>query len=97
MTTDNGPNIVAAFRNLNILLVSCFGQNLDLAIKKGLDIQQIQRALAQCHSLVELFHCSWKKQRQLDLPQHKIMGDVSTRSNQDIPNVTTKCTVGVIT
>lgn len=86
MTTDNGSNVVAAYRNLNILRVSCFGHNLDLAIKKGLDIQQVHRALARCHSLVELFHRSWKKtrdlrekQRQLDLPQHKIMGDVSTR------------------
>ena len=56
MTTDNLSNIVAAFRNLNILRVSCFGHKLDPAIKKGLDIQQIQRALARCHSLVELFH-----------------------------------------
>ena len=86
MTTDSGANIVAAFRIVEILRISCFGHNLDLAIKKGLNINQVQRALSRCHSLVETFHRSWKKTRdlrhkqdQLDLPQHKIMGDVATR------------------
>jgi len=85
-TTDNGSNIVAAFRSLRFLHISCFGHNLDLAIKKGLNIHQIQRALGRCHSLVELFHRSWKKSRDLrmkqeqcGLPQHKLMGDVATR------------------
>ena len=55
-TTDNGSNVVAAFNTLNLLRISCFGHNLDLAIKKGLNITQIQRALGRCHSLVELFH-----------------------------------------
>ena len=86
MTTDSGANIVAAFRIVEILRISCFGHNLDLAIKKGLNINQVQCALSRCHSLVETFHRSWKKthdlrhkQEQLDLSQHKIMGDVATR------------------
>ena len=85
-TTDNGSNIVAAFNTLNLLRISCFGHNLDLAIKKGLNITQIQRALGRCHSLVELFHRSWKKNRDLrqkqqllNLPQHKLKGEVATR------------------
>ena len=44
------------------------------------------RVIARCHSLEELFHRSYKKmqylrqkQEELDLPQHKIVGDVVTR------------------
>lgn len=85
-TTDNGSNIVAAFRTLDSLRISCFGHNLDLAIKKGLNNTHVQRAISRCHSLVELFHRSWKKSRDLrekqqilGLPQHTLMGDVVTR------------------
>ena len=85
-TTDSGSNVVSAFRLMNALRISCFGHNLDLAIRKGLDNARVQRVIARCHSLVELFHRSYKKtrdlrqkQEELDLPQHKIMGDVVTR------------------
>ena len=85
-TTDNGSNMIAAFNILDLLRLSCFGHNLDLAINKGLNNVQVKRALGQCHSLVELFHRSWKKardlrekQQTLGLPEHKIMGDVVTR------------------
>ena len=85
-TTDSGSNIVSAFRILSALRISCFGHNLDLGIKKGLDNAQIKRAIGRCHSLVELFHRSCKKTRDLrqkqqefGLPEHKIMGDVVTR------------------
>ena len=86
MTTDNGSNVVAALRILDIVWESCFGHNLDLTIKRALNVRQVQRALARCHSLVKLFHRSWKKarhlrlkQEQLNLPQHKLMGDVPKR------------------
>ena len=69
-TTDNGSNVVAAFQILDSLRISCFGHNLDLAIKKGLNISQVQRAIIQCHSLVEMFHRSWKKSRDLSEKQH---------------------------
>ena len=78
--------MVSALRNLGITWISCFGHNLDLAIKKSFNISHLHKALARCHSIVELFHLSWKKardlrnkQKQLDLPQHKLMGDVPTR------------------
>ena len=84
-TTDNGSNMIAAFNILNLFRLSCFGHNLDLAIIKGLNNTQVKRALGRCHSLVELFHRSWKKardlrekQQTLGLPEHKIMGDVVT-------------------
>ena len=85
-TTDSGSNVIAAFNILGLLRISCFGHNLDLAIKKSLKATQIQRALGRCHSLVELFHRSWKKNRDLrqkqqllNVPQHKLKGDVATR------------------
>ena len=85
-TTDSGSNVVAAFRILGALRISCFGHNLDLAIKKGFNDTRIQRAIGRCHSLVELFHRSWKKTRdlrqkqdELGLPKHKIMVGVVTR------------------
>ena len=85
-TTDSGSNIVSAFRILNTVRISCFGHNLDLAIKKGLDSARVKSVIGRCHSLVELFHRSWKKCRDLrqkqqepGLPQHKLMGDVATR------------------
>ena len=68
-TTDNGSNIVAGFRSLGWLRVSCFGHNLDLAINKSLKLDRVNHALARCHSLVELFHCSWLENRDLHLKQ----------------------------
>ena len=36
-TTNSGSNIVSVFRILGAVRISCFGHNLDLAIKKSLD------------------------------------------------------------
>ena len=35
VTTDSGANIIAAFKSLKLLRISCFGHNLDLAIKES--------------------------------------------------------------
>ena len=85
-TTDNAANIIAAFNSLGLLCLSCFGHNLDLAINKSLQLERVKRALAKCHSLVEVFHRSWKKSRDLclkqevlNLPQHKLIASVATR------------------
>ena len=85
-TTDNAANIIAAFNSLGLLRLSCFGHNLDLAINKSLQLERVKRALAKCHSLVEVFHRSWKKSRDLrlkqevlNLPQHKLIASVATR------------------
>lgn len=84
-TTDKDSNIVSAFRIINALGISCFGHNLNLVIKKGLDNTQVQRAVARCHLLVKLFHHSYKKMRdlrlkqeELGLQQHKIISDEIT-------------------
>ena len=59
---------------------------MDLAINKALHNDRVKSALARCHRLVELFYHSWKKcrdlceqQESLGLPQHKLVGSVSTR------------------
>ena len=63
-TTDNGSNVVAAFKILDLLRIGCFGHNLDLGIRKGLANNQMQRTLTRYQSLVELFHRSWKKNQR---------------------------------
>ena len=85
-TTDNAPNIIADFRSLGWMLVSCFGHNLDLDISKSLTLDQVNCALARCHSPVELFHCNWwkncdlcLKQDLLNLPQDKLIASAATR------------------
>ena len=85
-TTDNGSNVIAAFSDLGWLRVSCFGHNLDLAINKGISITRVERAITKCKSLVQVFHRSWKKNRDLrlkqevlGLPQHKLINSVATR------------------
>ena len=60
-TTDNGSNFIAAYQQLNWVRLSCFGHNLDLAIRKSLNNPRIQQCIRKCHSLIELFHRSWKK------------------------------------
>ena len=59
ITTDNGS--ISAYKQLNWVWLSCFGHNLDLAINKSLNNLRAQQAIRKCHSLIELFHRSWKK------------------------------------
>ena len=85
-TTDNGSNFVAGFHSHGLLRLSCFGHCLDLAISKCLAMQTVERAIRRCSALVASFSRSWKKQRdlkekqsQLNLPEHKLLGAVTTR------------------
>ena len=85
-TTDNGSNFVAAFGSMECEWLSCFGHNLNLAVSKAVQIDRVQRCIRKCHSLIEVFSRSWKKNRDLrqkqealGLPKHKLIADVSTR------------------
>ena len=70
VTTDNGSSFFSAFHNiLEWPRISCFSHNLDLVINKALMITRVQRAIGHCHSLVELFSRSWKKNRDLHQKQ----------------------------
>lgn len=82
ITTDNGPNIVAAIRNLGWTWLNCFGHSLHLAVSRGLDSNQDRtaRAIGLCRSLVNTFNLSWIKKRDLrkaqteaNLPQHSLI------------------------
>ena len=76
-------NIVVALRNLAVVRMSCFGHNLDLAIKKLVNSPQVWQALA-CHSLAEHYHHSWKKRLKAETRgvrssiAAQLMGDVPT-------------------
>lgn len=82
ITTDNGANIVAAIRNLGWPWLNCFGHNLHLAVTHGLDSDKDRtaRAMGLCRSLVNIFHMSWIKKRDMrkaqaeaNLPQHSLV------------------------
>ena len=64
LVATSGSNTVVAFSNLSLWRISCFSLNLDLANRNSLNVTQI-RVLGRCHYLVELFHCSWKNNRDL--------------------------------
>ena len=85
-TTDNASNIVNAFNTLQWTRLGCFGHNLDFAVNKAIQCARVQSALEKCRRLLELFHRSWKKardltekQQSLGLPVHILVGSVSTR------------------
>ena len=65
ITTDNGSNIVLACSNLDWLRLSCFGHNLNLAVRKSVSDSRCVRALAVCKKIVSAFSMSWKKRRDL--------------------------------
>ena len=65
ITTDNGSNFVSGMELLGWTRVSCFGHNLNLAVNPALKISRVQRVIRKCHSLIEMFNRSWKKNRDL--------------------------------
>lgn len=86
ITTDSGSNVIRACALLGWKRLSCFGHNLDLAVRKGLEDCRVNRVVSVCKQVVSAFTRSWKKSRDLKevqeekrLPQHKLKVDVSTR------------------
>ena len=61
-----------AFNSLDWICISCFGNNLGLAINKALILDHVHRAVKKCCSVVELLRPQ-RKQVQL------LIGDVATR------------------
>lgn len=86
ITTDSGSNIILACRLLGWTRLSCFGHNLDLAVRKGFDDQRVSRVLRLCRQIVAAFAYSWKRTKELHqtleqkgIPIKKLRADVSTR------------------
>ena len=84
--TDNGSNIVNAFRLLKIDHFPCIAHTLQLAVNKGLRVVRVQRIIGRCKSIVSHFKRSTKetyklreKQELLKLPQHMLVQDCVTR------------------
>ena len=78
ITTDSASNIKLAWQLLKWRRLSCFGHNLDLAINKGLNDSQIERALSICRKVVAAFLSSWKRQR--DLKDTQVQKNLNKRS-----------------
>ena len=86
ISTDNRSNIKLACELLTWMRASCFDHNLDLAINKGLSDSRIDRVIGLCRKVVSSFSYRWKgqkelreAQRQKNLPEKKLKGDVVTR------------------
>ena len=86
---DNAANMVLASWLLEDWGdLPCFGHALQLAVKAGLDLPLISRLTAVCRKIVGHFKHSVKamgalreKHRGLNIPQHTLLQDVSTRWN----------------
>ena len=88
ITTDNARNIVAAARQLPWTRFPCIAHTLQLAVNAGLKVEAVQHLVGRCRKIVGHFNHSHvaqsaleTTQSRLDLPQHKLIQDVSTRWN----------------
>ena len=79
-------NIESCIQLLKWRQLSWFDHNLDLAIKKSLSDQRVDRVLRLSRQIVSAFSSSWTRtktladvQQQRGLPLKKRKGDVSTR------------------
>ena len=52
ITTDSASNMKRACSLLNLLRLSCFGHNLDLAVRKARDDSRITKVLRMCRQIV---------------------------------------------
>ena len=88
-TTDNGSNIVKMLRDdLQKMHIPCAGHTLNLSVEAALKERSLTTALARCRKVVTHFHQSRldrealrAKQKLLELPEHSLIQDVSTRWN----------------
>lgn len=85
---DNASNMIAANRDVNWESVPCFAHTLQLAINDGFKAASMNRLIGACSRLVGHFHHSTiasnalkQKQRQLELPLHKLVQYCKTRWN----------------
>lgn len=85
LTTDNAANSRLAGFYPHI---RCVAHTLNIAIQRGLQVQLMERLLGRIRRVVTFFHKSTtamaifrNKQMILELPQHKLIQDVTTRWN----------------
>lgn len=86
---DNASSMMAAFRGSPIQSVSCFAHSLQLCIQPAvLSQRMVSDIVAICSRMITHFNHSAlatskliEIQKQLDLPQHKLLQNVITRWN----------------
>ena len=87
--TDNASNMTKTMHDASLPHFGCFAHSLQLVIHDGLLSQRaIIDIITICKSIVGHFHCfsvashNLKRiQESLNIPQHKLIQDVSTRWN----------------
>ena len=85
---DNASNMNVAVEEVGWEDVRCFGHTLQLAISNGLTANPLSRLAAAARKLVGHFKHSVvattalkQKQQQMNVPEHRLIQDVSTRWN----------------
>jgi hypothetical protein len=81
MTTDSGSNVIKAANDLGCISLSCFGNNLHLAVTKAISgDSRCSRTIGVCSKIVSAFSMSWKRrtdftkaQVDLGLEQHSLI------------------------
>lgn len=91
IVTDNAANIVRAVQLTGHFHMGCFAHLINLASQAGLKTPAAARLLGQVRRIVSFFHRSptashalKEKQQLLQLPQHKLVVDVTTRWNSSL-------------
>lgn len=92
LVSDNARNMVVAGAEADVdPHVRCIAHSLNLASQKAFKVDEVSEILAKVRKVVAFFHKSPKAtevlretQRQLHLPNHKLIHDVSTRWNSSL-------------
>ena len=89
LTTDNARNILNAGKLAGFEPhIGCVAHTINLGTQRGLQVKQLETLLGRIRRVVTYFHKSStattilkSKQAILEIPQHKLIMDVSTRWN----------------
>ena len=90
LVTDNASNMVLAGVEAEMSPhLMCFANTINLATQKAFKVDTVERLLGRVRRVVGFFHRSVRaaeilqdKQKQLALPIHKLIQDVSTRGEE---------------
>ncbi|XP_065103982.2 E3 SUMO-protein ligase ZBED1-like [Paramisgurnus dabryanus] len=92
IVTDNARNMDVAVREAGFEPhIKCFAHTINLATQAGLGVARVARLLGRVRRVTAFFHRSstaaaslTSKQKLLELPQHKLIMDVTTRWNSTL-------------
>ena len=92
IVTDNARNMDVAAREAGLKPhIKCFAHTINLATQAGLGVPRVARLLGRVRLVAAFFHRSstatavlMSKQKQLQLPSHKLIMDVTTRWNSTL-------------